>query len=226
VGFNQIRTRSGLDFETANKIAAISFNFFPNGDLRATHSNLLNVAGFRPVYSKLKDNFFAIDTEGRGLNAYSRYQAIPEGIVGFTLSWTQDDAQNVVLHGERLATLMSDLFRANIELGLPRSPPTPRPATAAVPPAASTPPSAPAIPDYSGNVVGVVEGKLNAIAVAIVTDDLAQNVNFAIKANVVTNFLDANNVAYTNGSLASTVLQTSEIAERAKSFTVMIECDK
>jgi serine protease Do len=33
VGFNQIRTRSGLDFETANKIAAISFNFFPNGDL-------------------------------------------------------------------------------------------------------------------------------------------------------------------------------------------------
>jgi|HubBroStandDraft_6_1064221.scaffolds.fasta_scaffold602955_2 hypothetical protein len=110
--------------------------FFPNGDLRATHSNLLNVAGFRPIYSKLKDNFFAIDTEGRGLNAYSRYQAIPEGIIGFTLSWTQDDAQNVVLHGERLATLMSDLFRANIELGLPRSAPTPRPATAAVPPAA------------------------------------------------------------------------------------------
>jgi serine protease Do len=61
---------------------------------------------------------------------------------------------------------------------------------------------------------------------AIVTNDLAQNVNFAIKANVVTNFLDANSVAYTNGSLASTVLQTSEIAERAKSFTVMVECDK
>src|ERR1700730_5010236 len=94
VGFNQIRTRSGIDFETASKIAAISFNFFPNGDLRATHSRLLNVAGFRPVYSKIKDNFFAIATEGGGWNTYSRYQAIPGGIIGFTLSWTQDDAQN------------------------------------------------------------------------------------------------------------------------------------
>jgi serine protease Do len=148
VGFNQIRTRSGLDFETANKIAAISFNFFPNGDLRTTHSRLLNVAGFRPVYNKIKDNFFAISTEGGGLNAYSRYQAIPEGIIGFTLSWTQDDAQNEVLHGERLATLMSDLFRANIELGLPRSPPAPRLMAAAVPhvPLPATPPPPPRYP--------------------------------------------------------------------------------
>ena len=80
--------------------------------------------------------------------------------------------------------------------------------------------------DYSGNVVGVVEGKLNAITVFTVTNDLAQNVNFAIKANVVTNFLDANSVAYTSGSLASTALPTSEIAERAKSLAVMIECNK
>jgi S1-C subfamily serine protease len=80
--------------------------------------------------------------------------------------------------------------------------------------------------DYSGNVVGVVEGKLNAITVFTVTNDLAQNVNFAIKANVVTNFLDANSVAFTSGSLGSTALQPSEIAERAKSLAVMIECNK
>jgi hypothetical protein len=80
--------------------------------------------------------------------------------------------------------------------------------------------------DYSGNVVGVVEGKLNAITVATVTNDMAQNVNFAIKANVVTNFLDANSVAYTSGSLASTALPASEIAEHAKSLAVMIECNK
>jgi serine protease Do len=84
---------------------------------------------------------------GHGPGRRIERSTMPEGIIGFTLSWTQDDAQNVVLHGERLATLMSDLFRANIELGLPRSPPTPRPATVAVPPAASTPPSAPAIPE-------------------------------------------------------------------------------
>ena len=80
--------------------------------------------------------------------------------------------------------------------------------------------------DHSGNVVGVVESKLNAITVATITNDMAQNVNFAIKANVVTNFLDANNIAYTSGSLASTSLQTSEIAERAKSLAVLIECSK
>src|ERR1700730_18510586 len=76
-------------------------------------------------------HFFAILMEGVGFSAYSRYQAIRSGIIGFTISWTHDDAQNAVLHGERLATLMSDLFRANIELGLPRSPPMPRPAIVA-----------------------------------------------------------------------------------------------
>jgi serine protease Do len=72
----------------------------------------------------------------------------------------------------------------------------------------------------------VVESKLNAITVATITNDMAQNVNFAIKANVVTNFLDANGVAYSTGSLSSSALQPIEIAERAKSLAVMIECDK
>jgi serine protease Do len=363
VGFNQIQTRSGIEFENSNKIASISFNFFPNGNLRSTYSRLLNFVGLRPVYSKIKDNFFAIMMEGGGFNAYSRYQAIHSGIIGFTFSWTQDDTQNAVLHGERLATLMSDLFRANIELGLPRSPPTPRPAiVAAVPPQQvaplpATPPtpdgtkpgnkksfgsgffvsseghlitnshvvkdcssvqvtlgltpkiagrimtqdfandlalikiethpsafasfrsgvrlgesvaafgfplagllatggnftlgnvtavaglgddtrflqiSAPVQPgnsggpllDYSGNVVGVVEGKLNAITVATITHDLPQNVNFAIKANVVTNFLDANNVAYTSDSIGSTAFQPTELADRAKALSVIIECNE
>jgi hypothetical protein len=38
--------------------------------------------------------------------------------------------------------------------------------------------------------------KLNAIAVARITDDIPQNVNFAIKASVVTNLLNANSVKY------------------------------
>jgi serine protease Do len=146
LGVNQIRTRSGFDFETANKVAAISFNFFPNGDLHATYSRLLNVAGIQPSYSKLKDKFFVIVMEGGGSNSYSRYQVIPGGIIGFTLSWTQDDAQNAVLHGERLATLMSDLFRANIELALPRTPPIPRPTITATLPHPQMPSPQPPIP--------------------------------------------------------------------------------
>jgi len=49
---------------------------------------------------------------------------------------------------------------------------------------------------------------------------------FAIKANVVTNFLDANSVAYISSVPSSNALQPSEIAERAKSLAVMIECNK
>jgi hypothetical protein len=126
VGFDQIPTRSGIDFENANKIASISFNFYPGGNLGSTYSRLVNIAGLRPSYNKIKDNFFAL-LEGGSFNAYSRYQAIPSGIIGFTLSWPNDDEYNTVLHGEPLATLMSDLFRANIEFGLHRSPPMPRP---------------------------------------------------------------------------------------------------
>ncbi len=80
--------------------------------------------------------------------------------------------------------------------------------------------------DYSGNVAGVVEGKLNAIKVAAITNDFPQNVNFAIKANLVTNFLDASNVTYTIGSLGSTSLQPTELADRAKAMPVIIECNK
>jgi len=133
LGLNQISTRSGINFETANKIASISFNFFPNGNLVATYSRLLKLTGFHPVYSKIKGNFFAIQAEGGGLTVYSRYQAVSPGIIGFTLSWPNDDTHNAVLHGERLATLMSDLFRANIELGISRSPPAPRLTPVAIP---------------------------------------------------------------------------------------------
>jgi addiction module HigA family antidote len=39
--------------------------------------------------------------------------------------------------------------------------------------------------DASGNVMGVVESKLNAVKVAQITGDIPQNVNFAIKANTL-----------------------------------------
>ena len=49
--------------------------------------------------------------------------------------------------------------------------------------------------DLQGRVVGVVVAKLDAVRVASVTGDIPQNVNFAIKADVVQNFLRASGVA-------------------------------
>jgi S1-C subfamily serine protease len=45
--------------------------------------------------------------------------------------------------------------------------------------------------DMSGNVVGVVFSKLDALRVARATEDIPQNINFAIKSSVAANFLDA-----------------------------------
>lgn len=79
--------------------------------------------------------------------------------------------------------------------------------------------------DQSGNVVGVVVSKLDAIKVAAAIDDVAQNVNFAIKTNVLTKFLDSHGVNYSKAG-AGQSLQPSDLAERAKSISVLIRCDK
>lgn len=79
--------------------------------------------------------------------------------------------------------------------------------------------------DERGNVVGVVVGKLDAIKVASVVNDVAQNVNFAIKTSILMNFLDANSISYSYPNGDST-LPPADIAERAKSISLLVECDK
>jgi len=54
--------------------------------------------------------------------------------------------------------------------------------------------------DRSGNVVGVVESKLDAIKAAVLTGDIPQNVNFAIHASIVTSLLDSYSIQYDIGS--------------------------
>ncbi len=77
--------------------------------------------------------------------------------------------------------------------------------------------------DSGGNVVGVINMKLNALRTAAATGDVPQNVNFAIKASVVRNFLDANSVDYQNAP-AARELKPADVADRAKKFTLLIEC--
>jgi uncharacterized protein len=79
--------------------------------------------------------------------------------------------------------------------------------------------------DRSGQVIGVVSSKLNAIKVARITGDVPQNVNFAITGAAARAFLDAQGISYTTAS-SSRTLETADIAETAKRFTVVIECLK
>lgn len=79
--------------------------------------------------------------------------------------------------------------------------------------------------DSAGNLMGVVVSKLDAIKAAKLTGDIPQNVNFAIGSNALRSFLDANNVEYDSASSEKAIPSTS-IADKAKGFTVLVECWK
>ena len=78
--------------------------------------------------------------------------------------------------------------------------------------------------DQNGNLVGVVSAKLNALKLMLATNgDIAQNVNFAIRASIVATFMDANGVAYATGS-AALPMQPADLADLAKDMSIFIEC--
>ena len=75
--------------------------------------------------------------------------------------------------------------------------------------------------DQNGNVVGVITSKLNVFKTAALTGDSPQNVNFAVKAAIIANFLDSNGIAYEKVVKDRTLLAT-ELAERAKEISLYI----
>jgi serine protease Do len=78
--------------------------------------------------------------------------------------------------------------------------------------------------DKFGNVVGVIVSKLNALNVAAATNDIPQNVNFAIKATIAANFIEANGVSLIDAP-QSRELSPEAVADLAKLFTVRVLCN-
>jgi S1-C subfamily serine protease/Holliday junction resolvasome RuvABC ATP-dependent DNA helicase subunit len=74
--------------------------------------------------------------------------------------------------------------------------------------------------DRCGNVIGVVVSYFG-----VHNKGVAQNVNFAIKINVLTTFLDAHGVPYSTAA-SEHPLQNFELAEQAKSMAVLIVFEK
>jgi S1-C subfamily serine protease len=77
--------------------------------------------------------------------------------------------------------------------------------------------------DTSGNVVGVVAEKLNAVKFAKVMGDIPQNVNFAIKTGAVRDFLDNSVVSYQSAE-PGPELKIADIAKNARAYTMLISC--
>jgi S1-C subfamily serine protease len=78
--------------------------------------------------------------------------------------------------------------------------------------------------DTTGNVVGVVVGKLDSLKIAMRDGDLPQNVNFAIKADILMSFLDANHVLYTTSSGILRPLETPDLANSAAAISAFVVC--
>jgi S1-C subfamily serine protease len=77
--------------------------------------------------------------------------------------------------------------------------------------------------DTSGHLVGIVTAKLNAVNVARAIGDIPQNVNFALKAQLVREFLESKLITYkTEKSTAR--LAPADVGEIARPFTVYIIC--
>ncbi|QDW41768.1 serine protease [Bradyrhizobium sp. KBS0727] len=75
----------------------------------------------------------------------------------------------------------------------------------------------------SGDVVGVVAAKLDALKVVRATGNIPENINFAIKTGALRDFLDNSVVPY-QISDAKTELKTTDIARNARAFTFLISC--
>jgi S1-C subfamily serine protease len=77
--------------------------------------------------------------------------------------------------------------------------------------------------DKSGNLVGIVVSKLDALRVAMLTGDVPQNVNFAVKPEVVAQFLETHKISIPRAD-ATNRLETEELAKRGREMSVKIEC--
>ena len=77
--------------------------------------------------------------------------------------------------------------------------------------------------DASGNVIGVVVSKLDAVKLAQATGDMPQNVNFAIKGDSARVFLEKNGITPRTGTWTRAI-DAVGVAAIAKSMTVPVDC--
>jgi S1-C subfamily serine protease len=77
--------------------------------------------------------------------------------------------------------------------------------------------------DASGNIVGAVAEKIDALKVAKATGDIPENISFAIKTGALRDFLDNSVVPYRT-SEATSEKKTAEVASAARAYTMLISC--
>lgn len=77
--------------------------------------------------------------------------------------------------------------------------------------------------DAQGHVTGIVTSQLNGTLLMLIAGVTPQNVNFAIKATIMRNFLAAQDVEFAHATGGSE-LSIAEVGALARRFTVRVEC--
>jgi S1-C subfamily serine protease len=77
--------------------------------------------------------------------------------------------------------------------------------------------------DTSGQIVGIVSSKLDAVKFVRATGNIPENINFAIKTGALRDFLDNSVVPYQTAE-SKADLKTPEIAGNARAYTLLITC--
>lgn len=77
--------------------------------------------------------------------------------------------------------------------------------------------------DTSGQIVGMVAAKINALKFVRATGNIPENINFAIKTGAIRDFLDNSVVPYQIAEPKGE-LKTAEIAGAARAYTLLISC--
>jgi S1-C subfamily serine protease len=77
--------------------------------------------------------------------------------------------------------------------------------------------------DRYGNIVGVVTSKIDAVKIAQYTGDVPQNINFALKASVVRDLLDSEEIDY-GVAPSQKKMEVVDIFRMAKEFTALVGC--
>ena len=84
-----------------------------------------------------------------------------------------------------------------------------------------------AVLNKKGEVVGVVSMKLSDAMMVKATGQVGQNVNFAVSGQTLKTFLDTHQVPFTSGSgFFSREKSTTDLAEEARKWTLLVECWK
>ena len=78
--------------------------------------------------------------------------------------------------------------------------------------------------DLAGRVVGIVTAKLNAVAVADITGDIPQSINFAIRPDVAARFLEENNVAFVAADTDAALESVPDATEKTADSVVPVLC--